>query len=190
MSDLFGVAGRKLLKELDIPEPWRGHVDASLELIDELERRIGEIESELERSGAEHPYVPLMMTAPGFGWITSFTVACELGDINRFSTPQKFIGYTGLCPRVIQSGDVDRRGPVSKHGPRYLRWGLIEAASHARTHELYKERYQRLRRRHGRQRGPKVAQIDLARQLAEAIWYMLTRNQPFATAGATFRLAA
>jgi transposase len=56
--------------------------------------------------------------------------------------------------------------------------------------ELYEQRYQRLRRRHGRQRGPKVAQIDLARQLAEVIWQMLTRNQPFAPAGATFRLAA
>jgi transposase len=42
MSDLFGVAGRKLLGELDIREPWRGHVDASLQLIDDLERRIAE----------------------------------------------------------------------------------------------------------------------------------------------------
>jgi transposase len=190
MSDLFGVAGRKLLAELDIPEPWRGHVDASLELIDDLDRRIGEIEDELRRSGADHRYVPILMTAPGFGWITSFTVACEIGDIGRFSSPVKLVGYTGLCPRVSQSGDVDRRGPVSKHGPRYLRWGLMEAAIHAAPHPLYKERYQRLRRRHGRQRGPKVAQIDLSRRLAEAIWYMLTRNQPFAPAGATIRLAA
>jgi hypothetical protein len=37
----------------------------------------------------------------------------------------------------------------------------------------------------GKQRGPKVAQVDLARRLAEAIWHMLTRNQPFAPAGAT-----
>ena len=189
MSDLFGVSGRKLLAELDIPEPWRGHVDASLELIDDLERRIGAIEGELQRCGADHPYVPIIITAPGFGWVTSFTVACELGDIKRFSSPVKFVGYTGLCPRVSQSGDMDLRGPVSKHGPRYLRWGLMEAAIHARTHPLYQERYERLRRRHGRQRGPKVAQIDLARQLAEALWYMLTRNQPFAPAGATFRLA-
>ena len=29
MSDLFGVAGRKLLKKLDLPEPWRGHLRAS-----------------------------------------------------------------------------------------------------------------------------------------------------------------
>jgi transposase len=66
----------------------------------------------------------------------------------------------------------------------------MEAATHACDHPLYKERYLRLRRRHGRQRGAKVAQIDLARRLAEAIWYMLTRNQPFAPAGARFPLAA
>ena len=65
MADLFGVARRRLLKRLDIPEPWRGHVDAGLELIDDLERRISAIEAELQRSGAEHRYVPLLMTAPG-----------------------------------------------------------------------------------------------------------------------------
>jgi transposase len=190
MADLFGVGGRKLLAELDVPEPWRGHVDASLELIDDLELRISRIEAWLQRCGADHRYVPLLMTAPGFGWITSFTVACEIGDINRFSSPVKLTGYTGLCPRVSQSGDTDRRGPLSKHGPRYLRWGLMEAAIHAASHPLYKERYQATKRRLGRQRGAKVAQIDLARKLTEAIWYMLTRNQPFAPAGATFRLAA
>ena len=79
MADLFGVGGRRLLRELKIPEPWRGHVDASVELIDELERRIAAIEHELQRSGADHRYVPILMSAPGFGWITSFTVACELG---------------------------------------------------------------------------------------------------------------
>lgn len=147
VSDLFGVGGRKLLKELDIPEPWRGHVDASLMLIDDLERRIDQIEKELQHSGADHRYVPLLMTAPGIGWITAFTIACEIGDINRFSSPVKLTGYTGLCPRVSQSGDMDRRGPLSKHGPKYLRWGLMEAAIHAADHPLYKERYQRTKRR-------------------------------------------
>jgi membrane protease YdiL (CAAX protease family) len=94
--------------------------------------------------------------------------------------------YTGLCPRVKQSGASDRRGPLSKHGPRYLRWGLFEAAMNACKHPLYKERYQHTKRRLGRQRGPKVAQIELARKLTEAIWQMLTRNEPFAPAGATF----
>jgi transposase len=179
MSDLFGAAGRRLLKELEIPEPWRSHVDASLVLIDDLEARITGIAKQLHRSGADHRYIPILMSAPGFGWITSFTVACEIGEITRFSSPVKLTGYTGLCPRVKQSGEMDHRGPLSKHGPKYLRWGLMEAAIAASSHPLYKQRYQHTKRRLGRQRGAKVAQIELARTLAQAIWYMLTRHQPF-----------
>ena len=99
-------------------------------------------------------------------------------------------GYSGLCPRVYQSGESDRRGPLSKQGPRYLRWALVEASLHARRHPAYCERYERTRQRLGRQRGPRVAQIDLARRLAHAIWHMLTRNEPFAPAGAGKPLAA
>jgi transposase len=193
MADLFGVAGRRLLAELEFPEPWLGHVRASLELIDDLERRIGEIERWLRRFGADHRYIPLLMSAPGIGWITGFTIAAEIGDIGRFAWQVKPTGYTGPCPRVTQSGEVDRRGPLAKHGPRYLRRGPMEAAIAASSHPLNKERYQRTKRRLGRQRGAKVAQIELARKLTEAIWYTLTRNQPFkpfAPAGAINRLTA
>ncbi|HYB29566.1 MAG TPA: hypothetical protein VEF89_23345 [Solirubrobacteraceae bacterium] len=65
----------------------------------------------------------------------------------------------------------------------------MEAAIAASLHPLSRERYRATKRRLGKQRGPKVAQIDLGRKLTEAIWYMLTRNQPFAPAGAMFRLA-
>ena len=134
--------------------------------------------------------MPLLLTAPGIGWVLAYTIAAEIGDISRFGSAKKLVSYTGLCPHVKQSGESDLRGPISKHGPRYLRWALIEAALHASAHPRYAERYQRTKRRLGKQRGPKVAKIDLARQLAEAIWYMLTRNQPFAPAGAVIRLAA
>jgi transposase len=193
VNHLFGPTGRRLLADLELPQPWRGHLDASLELIDELEARITGIERELRRAGADHRYVPILMTAPGIGWITSFTIAAEIGDITRFPTPARLVSYTGLCPRVHQSGNTDRRGPLSKHGPKYLRWGLMEAAIHASTHTLYRERYQRTKHRLGPQRGAKVAQIDLARRLTEAIWHMLTHNQPFtpfASAGAAHPLAA
>jgi len=43
---------------------------------------------------------------------------------------------------------------------------------------------------HRQQRGAKVAQIDLARRLAEAIWHILTREQPFASKGAIDALSA
>jgi transposase len=190
VSDLFGVRGRQLLARLGLPEPWQGTIDASLRLIDELDREISDCERELRRLGADHRYVPLLCTVPGISWVLAYTIAAEIGAIGRFASPRKLSGYTGLCPRVYQSGDSDRRGPLAKHGPRYLRWALVEAATHARTHPIYRDRYQRTKNRLGKQRGAKVAQVDLARRLAEAIWHMLSRNQPFAPAGATDPLAA
>jgi transposase len=141
--------------------------------------------------GRRSPLHPAAGHRPGFGWINAYTVASEIGDIERFPSPAKLVGYAGLCPRVVQSGSTDRRGPISKHGPRYLRWGLFEAALNAACkHPVYAERDQHTKRRLGRQRGPKVAQIELSRKLTEAIWHVLTRNQSFAPAGAGFRLAA
>ena len=117
VSDLFGVAGRALLDELELPDPWRGHVDTGLELIDDLDRRIGQIEREHGRAGADHSYVPPLITTPGIGWVLGYTIAAEIGDITRFPAPCKLVGDTGLCPRVYQSGNTDLRGPLSKHGP-------------------------------------------------------------------------
>jgi transposase len=190
VSDLFGRSGRELLDRLQFPDPWRDGVLASVAMIDDLERQIAAIDRELKRLGNDHPYVPLLMTVPGIAWVLGYTIAAEIGDIGRFASPKKLCGYTGLCPRVYQSGSTDRRGHLTHAGPRYLRWALIEAATHACRHPLYRDRYQHTKRRLGKQRGAKVAQIDIARRLAEAIWHMLTRNQPFAPAGAPRRLAA
>jgi transposase len=193
VTDLFGLAGRELLQKLELPEPWRHSVDVSLHLIDELDLQIAELCKGLRSSSADHRYAPLLLTVPGIGWVLAFTIAAEIGDIARFASPNKLHGYTGLCPRVVQSGDKDRRGPLSKHGPKYLRWALLEATMHALRHPAYSERYQRTKRRLGKQRGAKVAQIEIARRLTRAIWHMLTNNEPFnaaAPGGAAFRLAA
>jgi hypothetical protein len=79
---------------------------------------------------------------------------------------------------------MDQRGPLCKHGPKYLRWRLMEAAIAASTHPLYCERYQRTKRRLGKQPAPR--------------WRRSTSpaNSPtrsgtcFAPAGAINRLAA
>jgi transposase len=129
-----------------------------VELIDDLEAQIAEINRKLREGHADHPYIPLLMSAPGIGWVLAFTIAAELGQIERFASPEKLCGYTGLCPRVNQSEDKDRRGPLTKHGPTYLRRALLEATMHALKHPAYAQRYQRNKRRLGRQRGAKVAQ--------------------------------
>jgi transposase len=190
-ADLFGAGGRRFLERCELPQPWRSTVEASLDLIDVLEEQIDEIERELRRLSANHRYLPLLLSVPGIGWVLGYTIAAEIGDIGRFSSPAKLIGYTGLCPRVRQSGEVDRRGALSKHGPPHLRWALIEAAHNAiRVYPPYRALLERQRVRLGRQRGGSVAAITVGRRLAESIWWMLTRNQPFAPAGARVPLTA
>jgi transposase len=183
VSDLFGVRGRERLEGLEFPEPWAGNLAASLTLIDELDDQIAECERELRRLGAHHEYVPTLMTTPGIGWVLGYTIASEIGDIARFASAKKLVAYTGLCPRVHQSGASDHRGSLAKNGPKYLRWAYIEAAIHAARHVAYRDRYQRTKSRLGRQRGAKVARVDVARCLAEANWHMLTKGEPFAPAG-------
>ena len=167
---------------------------ASLELIDYLDGQIDRVEGELRAEIAGQTRyaraVELLQTVPGIGPVLAVTIASELGDITRFATAKQLIGYTGLCPRVYQSGQRDRRGPLAKNGPKYLRWALIEAAVHAANHPRYQHHYQATKTRLGTQRGPQVARVDLARRLAEAIWWMLTTNTPFSPAGAPADLAA
>jgi transposase len=189
-SDLFGAAGRRLLEQLALPEPWASTVEASLALIDALDEQITGCERELRTLGADHPYIPPLLSCPGIGWVLAYTIASEIGDINRFPTARKLVGYTGLCPRVEQSGERDRRGPLRTNGPNYLRWALVEAAHTACRHPAYKPVRERMNARHGKKRGTKIAAIEIGRRLTEAIWHMLTTNQPFAPAGAPASLAA
>jgi transposase len=101
VSDLFGHAGRELLDRFQIPDPWRRNVDASLELIDDLELQIARLTVELRREGADHRYIPLLVTAPGFGWINAYTVASEIGDIERFAAPASWSATPGSARASI-----------------------------------------------------------------------------------------
>jgi transposase len=182
VSDLFGSEGRRFLAGLELFPMWERTVTATLEVIDHLDGQITRCHETLRDAARDHPDVALLQTAPGVGPVLGYTIVSEIGDIGRFETPKHLVGYTGLCPRVHQSGDIDRRGPLTKHGPRWLRWAYIEAATHACRHRAYRDRHQRIVKRLGRQRGPNVARVDTARRLATATWWMLTRQQPFTPA--------
>ena len=174
------------------PDPWRCDVLAAVALIDDLDRQIAGIERELQGARRRSPLrVSLLQTVPGIAWVLGYTIAAEIGDIERFATPTKLAGYTGLCPRVHQSG---AHGPPRPAGQERARstcagrcWKPPPTPSSTPSTGTATSAP---RPASGRQRGAKVAQIDIARRLTEAIWHMLTRNQPFAPAGATLPLAA
>ncbi len=147
-SDLVGAGGRRVLERLQLPEPWASTLQASLALIDSLDEQLHGCERELRQLGAGHHSIPLLVTCPGIAWILGFTIASEIGDIARFPTPRTLVGYSGLCPKVDQSGERDRRGPLRTNGPNSLRWALVEAAHTAGRDPRDRPLVERMRARH------------------------------------------
>jgi len=164
--------------------------EASLRLIEDLDGEISTCEAELRRLGADHRYVPLLLSAPGIVWVLAFTIAFEIGEIERFASPKKLCGYSGLCPPGVSIGGFRPPRAAGQERPEHLRWALIEATVHVARHPAYAAHHEKTKRRLGAQRGAKVARIEVACKLAEAIWYMLTRSQPFGPAGPVLPLVA
>jgi hypothetical protein len=75
--------------------------------------------------------VVLLDTIPGVGDLLGLTIASEIGDVARFGSPRKLIGYAGLAPKISQSGIARGPGALSRAGSRTLRWAAVEAAQHA-----------------------------------------------------------
>jgi transposase len=60
------------------------------------------------------------------------TILTELGDIRRFRTAPGLMAYAGLVPSERSSGNVQRRGRITRTGSQELRRVLIEASWHYR----------------------------------------------------------
>jgi hypothetical protein len=91
---------------------------------------------------------------------------------------------------VLRTDNARRGHETGTSACARARAGTPDTARRRDLQEKRCDRYQQTKARIGKQRGAKVAQIDLARRLAEAIWHMLSRAEPFAPKGATDPLAA
>ncbi|MCL5439410.1 MAG: IS110 family transposase [Candidatus Thermoplasmatota archaeon] len=112
----------------------------------------------------------LLMSISGINVYSAACIIAEIDDDSRFCSKEKLASYAGLVSRQDQSGSVDRRGHITKHGPSLLRFVLINAG-----HSVFKYsksvrlKYLSLVRRLGKNRSI----VAIARHL---IWI---RNNAF-----------
>jgi transposase len=166
----------ELLERRGVPAVWRDSVAEHLDEIEELDRRIAPIDRELAPLARSDSRAQLLQTIPGVGPLIGLTFAAEIGDVSRFASASKLVGYAGLAPRISQSGERSATGRLSKAGPRTLRWAAVEAANQAwRPTNPFHEHYRRLAARHGKN----PAKSAVARKLLITSWHMLSRNQVF-----------
>lgn len=169
--------GLDLLERRGVPAVWRASIVEALELIDHLDQRIALVDAELAPLAQTDPAVQLLDTIPGIGPLLGLTIASEIGDIGRFPTSRKLVGYAGLAPKVRQSGLSSRTGDLSKAGSRTLRWAAVEAAQAAhRDTSPWHPLYVRVATRTGKKNPAKAA---VARKILIASWHVLSRDEPF-----------
>lgn len=180
VTDAFGRAGRRWLGTLQLPEEEQITLDGCLGQIDALDQEIAALEGALARRLVDSPQMSHLLSVPGVNLVVAAAFLAYVGDISRFATPAKLVGYLGLDPRVRQSGnDEPRGGRISKQGAAEVRHVLSEAAWRgARVPGPLRAFYERIRAR----RGPQVAVTALARKLAVLFWHLLTRGEDYAFA--------
>ncbi|MCA9759747.1 MAG: IS110 family transposase [Candidatus Eisenbacteria bacterium] len=112
------------------------HFEELLTGLRELEDRRGRLAEAMETLAQEDRYrqqVGLLRCFHGVDTQAAITVASEIFDIERFSSPRGLMAYVGLVPTVSQSGEqIARHGSITKTGNRYVRWILGQVAWHAR----------------------------------------------------------
>ncbi len=152
-----------------------GTILAKLEFLDEA---IAALSAEIEV--ATRPFaaeVELLRTIPGVDRRTAEGLVAEIGvDMTRFGAAGRLASWTGMCPGNNASAGKHGRGTTRK-GSKWLRTYLREAAKAAgRCKATYlAAQYARLRGR----RGAAKATVAVGHSIVVAVYYMLTRRQPY-----------
>jgi transposase len=120
----------------------------------------------------------LLRSIPGIGAVCAASLVASVGDIRRFSSPEKLVAYIGLDCRVHQSGtSVKGKGFISKRGNHRLRSILFNAAFVARQHNPELKTY--FEKKTGEGKHYLSALTAVERKLIHIIWAVWTRGTPF-----------
>ena len=125
-------AHRRWISELKLPNPaqqiaFEEYVQAVHEASLRVERLSGAIAAELEH-WRWRPVVQALQGLRGVQAIHAVRIVAELGDLSRFQSPRKLMGYLGLIPSEDSSGPRRRQGPITKTGNSSARRAMVEAA--------------------------------------------------------------
>ena len=173
-GNLFHEDQRDWWLGLELSQAKQTSLLCDLDVLDFAQQQIKRIETALKTLAAEDQRVPLLVQLPGIGLINALTILGAIGEITRFPSPKKLVGYAGLGGRVHDSGQTSRRGRITKAGRRDLRTAMVQAAqTAANTHPHWKAELERLEQRLGRNK----AIVAIARKLLVSVWYVLTNEE-------------
>jgi transposase len=175
---LFGKRGRAWLDAQPLPEDQKRTIARHLGELDRIGAELAELDKALAKQALRDDRVRRLMTIGGVNAVVAMSVLAAIGDITRFSSPEKLVSYLGLNPRVRQSGERPAfHGRITKQGRAHARAMLVEAAwSVVSGPGPLRAFFLRIKAK----RGNQVAAVATARKLAVLIWHLLSKGQDYA----------
>jgi transposase len=106
---------------------WREY----LTLLEYKASRLADLDAEIEKAAFSDPLrerVALLRCLRGIDTHSAMVILTEIGDFRRFAAPGQLMSYLGLVPSEDSSGEVERRGRITKCGNSRCRRVLVESA--------------------------------------------------------------
>ena len=148
-------------------------VRSDLDTLAFAQKQVEQAEECLKKESAQDERIPLLVQLPGVAMLTAITILAAIGEITRFPTDKKLVGYAGLGTRVHDSGMTHNTGRITKAGRKDLRRAMVNAANHAiEHHPHWKKEFERLEPHLGRSK----AVVAIARKLLVAVWHVLSEK--------------
>jgi transposase len=169
MTDLFGVAGNRMLNDLELGGAYALRVRSLRQLIAAYDYEICNLNRELARSLADNRGYHAIKQIPGVGKVLAAVFIAEIGDVTRFHGPRHVCSWAGVTPRHRESDRTVHRGHITKQGSRLVRWAAVEAVAKVRPPTKQWHDYRRIAER----RGLRVARVAIARKLLTLVYYGL-----------------
>jgi len=153
-------------------------------LVEPLHRMTGQILAWAQRLRtvlAPTPARQLLRSLSGVGWVLAVVLGCAIGTIARFPSAAPRVASARTTPDGPARGGRIHVGQLRGDSIRSLRWACIEAASNpCRTRQSRPHRHVSHRSARGQQRkGHATAVGAVARRLAEATHWILSKREPY-----------
>jgi transposase len=169
MSDLFGAAGSRLLEGLRLERAYALRVASLRRLLAVYDQETAMLGGEISSALAGDAGYLALQTIPGVGPVLAAVFVAEIGEVGRFSGAPQLCCWAGLTPRHRESDTTVRRGPITKQGPRLVRWAAVEATQRLPAGSKQAADFHRIAGR----RGKGIGRVAAARRLLTLVYYGL-----------------
>jgi transposase len=166
---MWGVGGAAQFESLELPDAYTNRIGVLRDLIDLYEREITFLDRDIHLALHDDAGYHAVQAIYGVGQVFAAVFVAEIGDIERFDSPRALCSWAGLTPKHRESDTHVYRGRITKMGSRLVRWAAIEAVARYHGGEPFRERFEAIAERRGRNR----ANVAIARKVLTLVYYGL-----------------